>query len=100
VTSLLWAAALAALLDGRYVRSAVYLLVCAGLTLIGVIHSPLSDAVIDLPHRVLALVTKDFTDAVKYQTPYHWAGAYLLASGVLLLMSRWHVPASPHPITE
>src|SRR3712207_7119561 len=38
VTSLLWASALACLLDGRYARSAVYLLVCAGLALVGVIQ--------------------------------------------------------------
>lgn len=87
VTSLLWASALAYLLDGRYVRSSLYLLVCAGLTLIGVIHSPLADAVIDLPWNVLPQVQPEFRDAVAHQTPYHWATAYVLAAATLLVLS-------------
>jgi adenine/guanine/hypoxanthine permease len=87
VTSLLWASALACLLDGRYVRSAAYLLISAGLSLVGVIHSPLRDTVIDLPWRVLPQVQEQFRGAVAYQTPYHWAGAYVLAAGVLLVLA-------------
>jgi AGZA family xanthine/uracil permease-like MFS transporter len=88
VTSLLWAAALASLLDGKLVRSAVYLLVAGACALVGIIHSPLPDAAIDLPPNVLAQVPDAFQEAAKYQTPYHWAGAYALAAlllGVLAL---------------
>jgi AGZA family xanthine/uracil permease-like MFS transporter len=87
VTSLLWAAALASLLDGKLVRSAAYLLVAGACALVGVMHSPLPDSAIDLPHHVLAQIPKEFTEAVRYQTPYHWAGAYALAAGLLVALS-------------
>jgi AGZA family xanthine/uracil permease-like MFS transporter len=86
VTSLLWAASLAALLDGKYVRSAVYLVVCAVCSLFGIIHCPLPDAAVNLPGRLLQAVPEEFKSAVQYQTPYHWAAAYLLAAGLLLLL--------------
>jgi AGZA family xanthine/uracil permease-like MFS transporter len=86
VTSLLWAAALASLLDGRFMRSALYLLVAAACSLAGVIHSPLADGAIDLPWRVLSAVPAEFAAAAAVQTPYHWAGAYALAA---LLLSLW-----------
>lgn len=54
ITSLLWAAALATLLDGRLRRSAAYLLVAGGCALLSIIHSPLRDAVLDWPWRVTA----------------------------------------------
>ena len=41
VTSLLWGGAFAELLDRRTGRSALFLLICAGATLCGIIHSPL-----------------------------------------------------------
>jgi AGZA family xanthine/uracil permease-like MFS transporter len=90
VTSLLWGAALAALIDGRTRGAAAYLGVAGMLALFGVIHSPLRDAVIDLPHNILArleaLPTPDARAAGLLQTPYHWAGAYALAAGFFLLL--------------
>jgi AGZA family xanthine/uracil permease-like MFS transporter len=86
VTSLLWAASLAALLDGKYIRSAVYLGVCGLCALFGIIHCPLPDAAINLPGRLLQAVPDQFRTAVQYQTPYHWAATYLLAAGLLLLL--------------
>jgi AGZA family xanthine/uracil permease-like MFS transporter len=85
VTSLLWAAALAALLDGRLLRSAVYFVACAIFAFFGIIHSPLADPAIGLPWRILAQMP--MTDALRYQTPYHWTVAYLLASGLLTTLS-------------
>jgi AGZA family xanthine/uracil permease-like MFS transporter len=87
VTSLLWAAALASLLDGKLVRSAMYLLVAGACALVGIIHSPLQDSAIDLPHNVLAQVPELFAETVRYQTPYHWAGAYALAAGLLIALA-------------
>ena len=52
------------------------------------VEAELTDAAIDLPPNVLAQVPDAFQEAVKYQTPYHWAGAYALAAlllGVLAL---------------
>jgi AGZA family xanthine/uracil permease-like MFS transporter len=86
LTSLLWAASLAALLDGRYVRAALYLVVAGACALFGVIHSPLPAAPVDLPANVLAELDKlpDLARrAAEFQTPYHWAGAYALAAALL-----------------
>src|SRR5207244_7148719 len=54
VTSLLWAAALAALIDRQLAKSALYLLVAGVFALFGIIHSPLPSAPVALPHPVLA----------------------------------------------
>jgi AGZA family xanthine/uracil permease-like MFS transporter len=83
VTSILWAAALAMLIDGRLRASAAYFAVAAVGACFGVIHSPLPDARIGLPGQVLRLVPDGFREAVKYQTPYHWAAAYALVALLL-----------------
>jgi adenine/guanine/hypoxanthine permease len=49
VTSLLWGAAFAALLDHELRRAAAFLIVCAGATLCGAIHSPLDSGAMFLP---------------------------------------------------
>jgi AGZA family xanthine/uracil permease-like MFS transporter len=90
VTSLLWAAALAMLIDGRLVRSALYFAIAGACALVGIIHSPLADEEINLPHLVMAKVAPEFEQAVKYQTPYHWAGAYGLVVAVLLVLAVFH----------
>jgi AGZA family xanthine/uracil permease-like MFS transporter len=84
VTSLLWASALAMLIDGRLVRAAVYFAVAGACAFVGVIHSPLRQEQVGLPAQVLAQVTEPFREAVQYQTPYYWAAAYALV--VLLLL--------------
>ena len=85
VTSLLWAAALATLLDGRLRCSAAYLLVAGACALVGIIHSPLSNAILDWPGRVFAQIPD--RPELRCQSPYHWAGAYLLAALLLGLLS-------------
>jgi AGZA family xanthine/uracil permease-like MFS transporter len=85
VSGLLWAAALAALLDGRLRRSAMYFIICAICAFFGIIHSPRAAEVIGLPWVVLE--DMPMTDALRYQTPYHWTGAYLLAAAILLGLS-------------
>ncbi len=87
VSGLLWAAALAMILDGRLRAAAGYFAVAGACALFGIIHSPLADERIDLPWRVLEMLEKDlpgFAKAVRYQTPYHWAAAYGLVALVLL----------------
>jgi AGZA family xanthine/uracil permease-like MFS transporter len=108
VTSLLWAAALAMLIDGRLVRGAGYFALAGVCALFGIIHSPLPDEQINLPVAVLDAVPKAFREAVRYQTPYHWAGAYALVAALLLVLALWHrsgreaaegidTPAQPGP---
>jgi AGZA family xanthine/uracil permease-like MFS transporter len=94
VTSLLWGAALAALLDERPRQSAAYLLVAALLSLVGVMHSPFLDAVIAWPWDVVSRLPP----AALYQTPYHWAAAYALMAALLLLLGQ--KPPEPTPAIE
>ena len=72
VTSLLWGAALAELLDGQAARSAGYLLFAAACSLFGVIHSPLANEEIGWPWLIVGRIP----EAAQFQTPYHWAAAY------------------------
>jgi AGZA family xanthine/uracil permease-like MFS transporter len=85
VTSLLWSSALAALLDGRLRRAAVYLGIAAACSLFGIIHSPLAPAIIAWPTTVLAEMSRD--PAILCQSPYHWAAAYGLSACGLILLS-------------
>ena len=84
VTSLLWAAALASILDGKLVRSAGYFGIAGVCSLFGIIHSPLQPAVIALPHHVLAQMSRE--PAIRCQSPYHWAPAYVLAAMLLFVL--------------
>ncbi|MGH7174539.1 MAG: permease, partial [Gemmataceae bacterium] len=72
ITSLLWSAALAMLIDGRLVRAAFYFALAGVFALFGVIHSPLPSERIDWPSRVLEQLPPTFREAITYQTPYHW----------------------------
>jgi AGZA family xanthine/uracil permease-like MFS transporter len=90
VTSLLWSAALATLLDDRPRRAALYLLVAGMCAFFGVMHSPLADERIGLPGDVLARLATDsqaFVAASRYQTPYHWSAGYVLAALLLIGLS-------------
>jgi AGZA family xanthine/uracil permease-like MFS transporter len=84
ITSLLWASALAAILDRQMFRAAAYLGVAAICSLVGVIHSPLTPAVIGWPWDVYARMPQ--TADVLCQSPYHWAGGYLLAAVVVMVI--------------
>ncbi len=81
VTSLLWASCLSAILDRHMYRAALFLVVAAACSLVGVIHSPLSPEAIAWPWDVVAQMPQS-PDLV-CQSPYHWAGGYLLAAGLL-----------------
>ncbi len=89
VTSLLWAAALAALMDGRLRQSAAYLLFAGGSALFGVIHSPLAASPIAWPWEVYAGM-QPRAPAILCQSPYHWAAAYALSAAVLVGLSFFH----------
>jgi AGZA family xanthine/uracil permease-like MFS transporter len=90
VTSLLWGAALAALLDDRPRAVALYLAVAGVCSLVGIIHSPFADARIAWPWDVLA----DLPGSARYQTPYHWAGAYALMAILAGLLALHRQPTA------
>ncbi|HMC64781.1 MAG TPA: hypothetical protein VKI65_07565, partial [Gemmataceae bacterium] len=83
VTSLLWGAALAALLDGRLVRSAGWFVTAAACALVGIIHSPFAPERIELPHQAM----EHLPEVARFQSPYHWAAAYGLTAVVLVGLS-------------
>jgi len=94
VTSLLWASALAAMLDGRLFRAAGCRVIASACSLLGIIHSPLHPAAIALPHQVFALMPPD--TAIRCQSPYHWAAAYALASAVLIALHVFQAKQCNH----
>ncbi len=89
ITSLLWAAALAMILDGRLRTAAIYFAIAGVFCFFGIIHSPLFDEQIALPWRVLAQLPTELQTAIQYQTPYHWTGAYAIVVLVLLGLEWW-----------
>jgi AGZA family xanthine/uracil permease-like MFS transporter len=75
VTSLLWASALAAIIDRRLWRAAVLFAVCGACTLVGIIHSPLPGSPMFLPWQL--------AEAVQHHV-YPFAAGYACASLLLL----------------
>jgi adenine/guanine/hypoxanthine permease len=100
ITSLLWAATLAVVLDGRLLRGAAYLLIGAACALFGIIHSPLPEAPISMPLPVYRQLAADprYQDHGKpdprilCQSPFHWAGAYVICAGLLAGLAGWRAP--------
>ncbi len=93
VTSLLWAATLSHLIDGRMRPAAATLMVAAVFAWFGVIHSPLPSSPIDSPGRVIReLKASGRWPAAAEQTPYHWAAGYVAAATALLALARWGTP--------
>ncbi len=98
VTSLLWATALAHLIDAR-IRSAAATLLLAGVfAWFGIIHSPLpSGPIISPPQAIAQLRAQGREVASAYQTPYHWAAAYgAMAAALLLIGTFGRPPAVGH----
>jgi AGZA family xanthine/uracil permease-like MFS transporter len=80
LTSLLWASALAALIDRRLVAAAAFF-GCAGVcSLFGIIHSPLPGAATFLPWSL---------DEASRQAPIGFSGGYFLTGLLLLAWQGW-----------
>ncbi len=80
-SALLWGAATAELIDGRFRRSSAYFLAGAVLCLFGVIHSPAPQGTLFLPWQSASGI------------PFHFALAYL-AAGLLVAAAGW-LPREP-----
>ena len=89
ISGMLWAAMMVSILDDKMSKASCYCFVAALLAFIGVIHSPLSDETVGFPWTVLASIDKPFLEAVKVQSPYHWACGYLICAGLLLVLSKY-----------
>ena len=89
VTSLVWATALAEMIDGRLRRAAGVLILGGVFALFGVIHSPLPSSPILPPNQAIArLKGEGRFEAAANQTPYHWAAAYALMAGGLIVLGQ------------
>ncbi|MBX7166233.1 MAG: permease [Pirellulales bacterium] len=86
VTSLLWAATLASIIDGRLKGAAGFVAAAALLSAFGVIHSPLPGSPMFLPWN---LDTRSLPPALAGQTPYHLAAAYGLVAALLFGWGLW-----------
>jgi adenine/guanine/hypoxanthine permease len=90
VTSLLWATALAHMIDGRIRPLVATLLTAAVFSWFGIIHSPLAESPIKGPAAVVReLEAQGRAGVSAQQTPYHWAGAYVLMAISLLALHRF-----------
>ena len=93
VTSLLWATALVHMIDGRIRPLVTTLLIAAVFSWFGVIHSPLQSSPISSPGAVIRqLEAEGRAKITSQQTPYHWAGAYVLTAIALLALHRFGKP--------
>jgi AGZA family xanthine/uracil permease-like MFS transporter len=93
VTSLLWATALAHLIDGQARPAAATLALAAAAAWFGVIHSPLPAGPILPPAAVITrLEAEGRAQAAHFQTPYHWTAAYLAAATTVVLLGRLAPP--------
>lgn len=88
LTSLIWASALAMLIDHRLYRAAIFFAIAALFTLFGMMHSPLPSGALYVPwnlgiehHAALSPVM------------YRWAAGYGLVAAMLLAWGAWLGPA-------
>jgi AGZA family xanthine/uracil permease-like MFS transporter len=81
VTSLLWASALAAIIDRKLLWAAGCFLLAAGCSLFGVIHSPLPGSPVFLPWKL---------DADLQSIPFGYGAGYLTTAIMLALWSIWN----------
>jgi AGZA family xanthine/uracil permease-like MFS transporter len=79
VTAMLWGGFLAELIDRKLRAASVFLLILAGLSFFGVIHSASPDGAMYLPWSLAGLAR---------EVPYQFAGAYIVLALLLLALSR------------
>jgi AGZA family xanthine/uracil permease-like MFS transporter len=91
VTSLIWASALASLIDRQLSTAAIFLAIAAAFTLFGIMHSPLAGGALYLPWDIRDEAQTDFSLIV-----YRWAGGYALSAIVLFVWSLF-VQTDPVP---
>ncbi|MBZ5514734.1 MAG: hypothetical protein LAN62_07795 [Acidobacteriia bacterium] len=75
LTSLLWASALACIIDKKLNKAAIFMGVAAFFSLFGIIHSPYDNGKLFLPFEV------------NFTTHFQFFGAYLLAAAFLVGMA-------------
>ena len=93
VTSLLWASALASLIDRKLYRAASYYFAAAAFTTFGVIHSPLPGNQIFLPWKTVAsgqlLQPYNHTFSEPFQQIAPYVAGYLAVALILVVWAVW-----------
>jgi AGZA family xanthine/uracil permease-like MFS transporter len=87
LTAMLWGGSVAYLIDRRVLASAALLLVCAGLSFFGVIHSVTPSGGIYLPWSTGSAL------------PYQWTAAYAALAVMLVLLARTRAYAESPDVT-
>ena len=85
IISLLWASALAAIIDRRLNLAGIYFVICAGCALFGIIHSPLPGSPLVVPWNLPAHLPHNTAG----QTPIYMAAAYLVAAALMFAWGWW-----------
>ncbi|WP_146428859.1 SulP family inorganic anion transporter [Blastopirellula retiformator] len=102
LTSLMWASALAMIIDRRLLTAAGFFVVCGVFSLFGVIHSPLPGSPVFLPFwydgSLGQWVWHPMPDMAAGQTPIYMLAAYLSAAAVLVAFH--YCRAEDGPSTE
>ena len=83
LTGMLWGAFMAEMIDRRFARSALYLLICAVLSLFGIIHSPYPSGDMLIPWQAQGL---------PQQIAVQFFAAYLLTAVMVFLLARASTP--------
>lgn len=84
VTSLLWASALASIIDRHFTRAGIYFLVCAAFTLFGIMHSPFPNEQLFWPWAI-----PELPHAAAGQTPKYVASAYFFTAALMFAWQWW-----------
>lgn len=101
VTSLLWASALAAMIDRRLCRAAIYFGIASVCSLFGIIHSPLRGSPLVLPMKLdfdTILLTQ--LEPEMAQWPIRYACGYAAVAVMMLLWGWWLWSTGVQPITD
>ena len=91
LASLLWASALAAMIDRDLRRAAIYFAIAGLFSLFGIIHSPIQGGFLFLPWQLPADLP---VAALSGQSPYYLCTAYLSAAALLWIWSTFLPPAA------
>lgn len=83
LTSLLWAATVAFVIERRMIHAGVTLLVAGGMSIFGIIHSVRDDSAIYLPWQLASHNLSPYLVGL----PYRLAGSYLLAALVMFVFA-------------
>ena len=87
LTSLIWASVTARIIDRRYYSAGIFFLAGAVLTMFGLMHSPLKDDQMFLPHKLFDLEVMSFEQrsiAIQFICTYLLAGGLMFGLGFLL----------------